>query len=105
MEYIEDKINLGTDSGRLNAIKFAKSMINNEKNVILKNVVIGDMFNILNSNENLSEFDSYLIENTIDALLNDYENLNFNDSRDIVYFSSDVNSNLGYIYSFYPHNL
>ena len=105
VEYIENKKNLSSELGRMQAIDFAKSMINQKKSIELKNEVVNDMFNILKCNRELTEFDGNLIQDTIEALLSDYDNLDFDNKFDIRFFSSDINSNLGYIYSFYPQYL
>ena len=104
VEYIENKPNLGDNNGREMAIEFARSMNNYEKRIDLKNSVVSDLFDILRNNS-LKTFDGDIIENTIIALLEMYEGLNFRKGSGMGYFTGDINSNLGYIYSFYPSEL
>ena len=104
VEYLKNKPNLSDSKGREIAIEFARSMNNYEKRIDLKNAVVSDLFDILRNNS-LSTFDGDIIENTIIALLEMYEGLNFRKGSSMGYFTGDINSNLGYIYSFYPHEL
>lgn len=104
VEFIKNKPNLGSDKGREIAIEFARSMKNYEKRIDLKNAVVSDLFAILRNNS-LKEFDGDMIEDTIRALIRMYDGLVFSKESGMGYFSSDVNSNLGYIYSFYPDEI
>lgn len=105
IKYIKNHINLGNDEGRSIAIKFARSMNSYEKRSDLKDSVINDLFKILRNSNSLSEYDGDLIEDTITALIREYNSLEFRKGSGIEYFSSDINSDLGYIYSFYPDDL
>ena len=104
VKYIENRPNLGDSNGREIAIEFARSMNNYEKRIDLKNDVVSDLFAILRNNS-LKKFDGDMIEDTIRALIGMYEGLGFSEGTGMGYFSSDVNSSLGYIYSFYPDEI
>ena len=105
VEYVEGNVNLSDREGREKAIEFAKSMNNYEKRIDLKDYIVDDLFRILRSNINLKNMQGLVIEGLIRALITEYEKLEFSPRSGMPYFKDDINADLGYIYSFYPHNL